>query len=203
MVSSNFRKTVETLGQKLVLIEGCAHELSARLQTLRTKTELLKIDIPKRGLESRTKSLARQAGFKSITRDGRKLKAGLAAAAAGAFLGGAFAKNWLSAINSGISGFDGVMQGFGKSDWAVSLDGDLLVVPRNQITPGRTWVTLQSLLLALEEFKEKARAGEQLDNISAIVAKMKRSRARLVHLLVIEQLVIKTDSHNENPPGLR
>jgi hypothetical protein len=96
-----------------------------------------------------------------------------------------------------------VLQGFGKSDWAVSLDGDLLVVPRNQVTPRHTWVTLESLLLALEEFKEKVRAGEQLDNICDIVAKMKQCRARLVHLLIIEQLVTRTDSCNEKTCGLR
>jgi hypothetical protein len=121
MVSSNFSKTVGMLGQKLILVESRAHELSARFQTLRTKTELLKIDILKRGLESCTKSLARQAGLKSITRDGKKLKAGLVAAAAGAFLGGAFAKDWLSAFNSGISGFDGVLPGlctcWSSSNW--------------------------------------------------------------------------------------
>jgi hypothetical protein len=193
MVSSNFSKNVGTLGQKLVLIEGCAHELSVQFQTLRIKTELLKIDILKRGLENRTKSMARQAGFKSITRDRRKMKAGLAAAAAGAFLGGVLAKDRLSAFSYGILGFDGVLQGFGNFDWAVSLDGDLLIVPRNQVTPGRSWVTLESLLLALEKLKERVSAGERLDNISSIVAKMKRSQARFVHLLVIEQLLIKTD----------
>jgi len=182
MGNSNFNKTVDTLGQKLVLIESCAHELPARFQTLRTKAELLKIDILKRGLENRTKSLARQAGFKSIARDGRKLKGG--------FLG----RDGPSALAAGMSGFDGALQELGKSKWAVSLDRDLLVVPRNQIAPGRTWVTLESLLLALEELKEKARAGEQFEDLGAIVAEMKQCRVRFVHLLIVKQLVTRIDS---------
>jgi len=195
MGNSNFNKTVDTLGREVVLIESRAHEMSDRFQTLSTKAELLKIDILKLGLENRTKSLARQAGFKSIARDGRKLKAGLAAATAGIVLGGFLGRDGPSALIAGMSSFDGALQVLGKSTRAVSLDGDLLVVPRNQITPGRTWVTMGSLLLALEELKEKARAGEQFDNIGAIVAKMKQSRARLVLLLIVkQQLGTKTDS---------
>jgi len=195
MGNSNFNKTVDTLGREVVLIESRAHEMSDRFQTLSTKAELLKIDILKLGLENRTKSLARQAGFKSIARDGRKLKAGLAAATAGIVLGGFLGRDGPSALIAGMSSFDGALQVLGKSTRAVSLDGDLLVVPRNQITPGRTWVTMGSLLLALEELKEKARAGEQFDNIGAIVAKMKQGRARLVLLLIVkQQLGTKTDS---------
>ena len=68
MEDSDLNKTVDALVREVVLIESHAHEPSARFQTLRAKTELLKIDILKRGLENGTKSLARQAGFKSIAR---------------------------------------------------------------------------------------------------------------------------------------
>jgi len=194
MGNSDFNKALGALGQELVLIESRAHELSARFQTLCTKAELLKIDILRRGLENRTKSLARQAGFKSIARGGRNLQAGLAATTAGIVLGGFLGRDGHSALAAGMSGFDGVLQGLGKSKWAVSLDGDLLLLPRNQITPGCTWVTLESLLLVLEELKEKARAGEQFDNIGAIVAEMKQGRARLVHLFIVKQLDTRIDS---------
>ena len=94
MENSDFNKTVSALGREVVLIESRAHELPARFQTLRTKTELLKIDILKRGLENRTKSLARQAGFKSIARDGKKLGVGL---------GGVLTRDGLSALQLWVS----------------------------------------------------------------------------------------------------
>jgi hypothetical protein len=187
MENGDFNKTVDVLGKRLFLIEGRAHEVSARFQTLRTKAELLKIDIIKQGLENRIKSLSRQAGFKSITRDGRKLKAGLVAATAGIVLGGFLGRDGSSALAGGMSGFDGALQELGKSKWAVSLDEELLVVSRNQITPGRTWITLESLLLALEELREKAPAGEQFEDFGALFAKMKQGRVRLVHLFIIKQ----------------
>ncbi len=185
MENSDFNKTVGALGREVVLIESRAHELSARFQTLCMKTELLKMDILKRGLENRTKSLARQAGFKSIARDGKKLGVSLAAAAAGIVLGGVLTRDGLSALTAGMSGFDGALQELGKSKWAVSLDGDLLVIPRNQIAPGRTWVTLESLLLALGELGVKARAGEQFGTIGAIGAKLKQGHSRLKYLLSV------------------
>jgi len=193
MEDSDFNKTVDALGREVVLIESCAHELSARFQTLRTKTEVLKIDILKRGLENRTKSLARQAGFKLIARDGKKLAFGLAAAAAGIVLGGVLTRDGLSALTAGMSGFDGALQELGKSKWAVSLDGDLLVIPRNQIAPGRTWVTLESLLLALGELGVKARAGEQFGTIGAIGAKLKQGYSRLEYLLPVTQWVTRIE----------
>ncbi len=111
-------------------------------------------------------------------------------AAAGIILGGALSRDKLFALNTGISSFDGVLQGFGESKWAVSLDGDWLVTPKNQIAPGRTWVTLESLLLVLEDLRGKAHTGEQFGDIGAIVETLKRSQTKLQYLLpVITQWV--------------
>lgn len=187
MENIDFNKTVSALGRQVVLIESRARGLSARFQILCTTTELIKIAFLKRGLENRRKSLARQAGFKSITRDGKKLGIGLAAAALGIALGGVLTQDGFSALSAGMSGFDGALQELGKSKRAVSLDGDLLVTTRNQIIPGRTWVTLESLLLALEALGGKARAGEQFGNIGAMVAKLKQGYSRLEYLLPVAQ----------------
>ncbi len=185
METSDFGQTMVKLGQEAARIEDHAREVSVRFQILCRKTESLKMGILTRGLDSRRKSLARQAGFKSIARDGNRLRIGLAVAAAGIVLGGALARDKLFALNTGISGFDGVLQGFGESKWAVSLDGDWLVIPRNQIAPGRTWVTLESLLLVLEDLRGKAHTGEQFGDIAAIVAALKRSQTKLQYLLPV------------------
>ncbi len=189
MKTSDFGQTMVKLGQEAARIEDHAREVSVRFQMLCRKTESLKMGILTRGLESRRKSLARQAGLKSIARDGKKLGVSLAAAAAGIVLGGVLTRDGLSALTVGMSGFDGALQELGKSKWAVSLDRDLLVIHRNQIAPGRTWVTLESLLLALEDLREKACAGEQFGNIGSVAAKLKQGQSKLDHLLPITQWV--------------
>ncbi len=189
MENADFNEAVSALEREFVLIESRARELSARFQALRTKTELLKVDILRCGLAKRTKSLARQAGFKSMGRDGKNLGVGLGAAVAGLVLGGVLTGDGLSATVAGISGFNGALQELGKSRWAVSLDPDLLVVPRHKIVPGRTWVTMESLVIALEELREKARTGEQLGNIDTVVGKLKDRHSKLVHLLPVSQWV--------------
>ncbi len=194
MENSGFNEAVSALGREVVLIESRAHEVSAQFQTLRTQTEVLKMDILRQGLAKRTKSLARQAGFKSMGRDGKNLGVGLVAAAAGLVFGGVLTRDGLSAAVAGISGFDGALQELGKSRWAVSLDVDLLFIPRNQIAYGRTWVTLESLLLALDELREKACTGKQFRNIGAIIARLKQGHSRLEYLLPATQWVARIDS---------
>lgn len=194
MGSRGFNKTIDAIGQSLALIENYAHGLAAQLETLCTKAELSKIDILKRGLENRVKLLARQAGVKSVVTDGRKLKVGLVAATAGIVLGGLLGRDGSSALIAGMSGFDGMLQELGKTKWAASLDRDLVVVPRNGITPGRNWVTLESLLLALEELKEKAYAGEEFENHGAIIAKLKKGQTSLMRLFLVKHLDTRIDS---------
>ena len=189
MENADFNEAVSALGREVVLIESRAHEVSAQFQTLRTQTEVLKMDILRWGLAKRTKSLARQADFKSMGRDGKNLGVGLVAAAAGLVFGGVLTGDGLSAAVAGMSGFDGALQELGKSKWAVSLDGDLLVVPRDQIAPGRTWVTMESLVIALEELREKARNGEQCGNVGSVIEKLKQEHSKLVHLLPVSQWV--------------
>ena len=132
-------------------------------------------------------------GKGQIARDGKKLEVGLAAAAAGIVLGGVLTRDGLFVLTAGMSGFDGALQELGKPKWAVSLDGDLLVVPRNQIAAGRTRVTLESLLLALGELGVKARDGEQFGNIGAISTKLKQGYSRLDYLLPVTQWVTRIE----------
>lgn len=189
MENADFNKAVSALGREVVLIESRAHEVSARFRALRTQTEVLKIDILRRGLAKRTKSLARQAGFKSMGRDGESLGVGLVAAAARLLLGAVITRDGLSAVAAGISGFDGALQELGNSRWAVSLDGDLLVVPRDQIAPGRTWVTMESLVIALEELRVRARNGEEYGNLGSVIEKLKQGHSKLVPFLPVSRWI--------------
>lgn len=84
------------------------------------------------------KYLAQRPARGQIARDDKELGVGLAAAAAGIVLGGALTRDGLFALTAMISGFDGALQELGKSKWVVSLEGDLLVVPKNRVIAGRT-----------------------------------------------------------------
>ena len=189
MQNSDFSETVGKLRQEVVRIENQAHVLSAQFQTLCTKTEVLKIDTLERRLANRTKSVARQAGFKSMARDGKNLGVGLVAAGFGIIFGAALMGDGLSVLTSGMSGFDGTLQELGKPRWAVSLDGDMLVVPKDQIAPGRSWVTMESLVVALEELREKACNGDQCGNLGSVIERLKRGHSKLNYLLPVCQWV--------------
>ncbi|MDD5095740.1 MAG: hypothetical protein PHV74_15410 [Dehalococcoidia bacterium] len=189
MKYSEFKETVDGLGQEVLLIERRAHQLSARFQTMCTLTEVLKTDILARRLTNLRKSLARQAGFESMGKDGKKLGVGIATALAGLILGGALNRNGLSALAFAMSGLDGAVQELGKSSWAVSLDQDLLVVSRDRLTPERTWVTMESLVVCLKELREKARNGEPCGNLIPMIEKLKLGHSKLDYLPSVSQWV--------------
>jgi len=51
-----------------------------------------------------------------------------------------------AALNAGLSGFNAVLQGLGETEWAVSLDKELVIVPYNVIPAEGISVTLEALL---------------------------------------------------------
>lgn len=184
MQTSRFDEKLDGLKQKLASAESTACKVSNRLQTLCREIESLKIAILQHELEKRKHLLASRAGFTLVVRDNKKLGITLGATALGAILGGALGRDWFSALNGGLSSFDGVLQEVGKAEWAVSLDSKLLVVPRNQIPPGCVWVILESLLLALEALREKTRAGSLVgDSIGSLVARLKEVKPELRYLV--------------------
>ncbi len=97
-------------------------------------------------------------------------------------VGGVIGQDKSSVLSGGVSAFNGALQGFGESKWAVSLDRDLLVVPDNRISSGRTWVILESLLQSLEELAEKADVGGPLGGVADIISKLKLQQSKLEYL---------------------
>jgi hypothetical protein len=189
MEKADFNKTADALRRETAVVENRAHEISARFQTLCTQAELLKLDIIQRMITNRAKSLARQAGFESMVGDGKKLGVSLAAAVAGLILGGAITRDRLSALACGMSGFDRALQEWGKSRWAVSLDRDLLVTPRDQVTRGRTWVTMEGLLITIEELRARAQNGKECGSLRSVLERLKLMNSRFGYLLPVSQWV--------------
>lgn len=184
MSSDALGKTLAQMTQELLKVEDMAHDISGRFDVLCRQAEFLKVEILRQKLENRRKSCARQIGFSSIANDKKKLGIGLGVTVVGLVLGAAFTRNKSVALNTGISSFEGVLEGFGKSQWAVSLNKQLMVVPRDKIFSGRAWVTWESLQSTLEELKQDAAGGEKLENLDGIIAKLSQKKHILVRLFI-------------------
>ena len=100
----------------------------------------------------------------------------LLVAAGSVILGGLLTKDKFGALNVGMSGFDGMVQGFGESKWCVLLGKKISVVPEEMISPQVTWITLASFCKTMEELKRKALTGEKLGTFDDIIAKLKKNR---------------------------
>ncbi len=170
--------------QGLSLIQSQAKMLSVKFEGRLRQAESLKIAAINHQLEKHRKSLARHRGITSIGRDGKRLYAGLGVAVAASLLAGIMTKDKFAAANAGLSGFDGVIQGLGETDWAVSLGRSLTIVPRGSITSERVWVTWDSLKAALVELEGGTLRGDKLGSIDNIISKLQMSK-RLVRLNVL------------------
>jgi hypothetical protein len=137
---------------------------------------VLKID------EKRRKALESQRGLDLLVRDGKKIRIGLVMTAFGSIFGGLIAKDKYAALNAGLSGFDGVLQGFGETRWAVSLQKELVIVPYNAIPEKGTWVTLESLIEAIHDLKTEALQGKQLGTLDNIIQRLQQSRGKLIYI---------------------
>ncbi len=183
MENTSLREVMERLEWEVTRSENRTRKLSVQFQTLCTETEVLKIDVSNQALQDQAKSLSCSEGFRAIVRDGKKRKATLTATAVGAFACAVFGRDGFSALGSGLSVFDRALKGLANSNWAVSLDMDLRIVPQNKITPGYKLVTLSDLL-GLRALKEKAQSAEGFKDLSSIIAAL-RSETKLLRLLQV------------------
>ena len=108
--------------QGLSLIQSQAKMLSVKFENRLRQAESLKIAAINHQLEKHRKSLARHRGTTSIGRDGKRLYAGLGVAVAASLLVGIMTKGKFAAANAGLSGFDGVIQGFRICESRLTLD---------------------------------------------------------------------------------
>ena len=171
---------LKCLRQELTLNEAKASEIGNRFEVLRRKTESMKVDALQNYLEEQRKFTARDRGIASLIKDRKRVRNSLLVAAGSFILGGLLTRDKFGAITAGISGFDGMVQGFGESKWCVLLGKRILVVPEETISSqftGTTWVTLDSFHKTMEELKKRALAGEKLGNLDDVISKlMKKPR---------------------------
>ena len=113
---------LEHLRQELNLTAVNAREIGSRFEALRRETESMKVDALQDYLEEQRKSTARDRGIASLIRDRKRVRDSLLVAAGGFILGGLLTRDKLEAVTAGLSGFDGMVQGFGESKWCVLLE---------------------------------------------------------------------------------
>jgi len=182
MSDSRWSQTIADLKKELACIESSSQDIDRRFEILQREAEFLKMEFLKYSLEKQRKAVARQRGFDLLIRDRKKIGTGLAVAAGGLILGGLITKDKYSALNAGLQGFDGVLQGFGETRWAVSLQKELVIVPYNAIPAKGTWVTLESLIAAIYDLKTEALQGKRLGTLDNIIQRLQQSRGKLIYI---------------------
>ena len=181
MSRNDWEQTLDELKQDIAAIKGRAGALSMKFEEVLRQAELLKVAFLNHILEEQIMSVARTRGYTSIMRDKKRLGASLGAAAAGLILGGIITKDKFAAASAGLSSFDAVLQGFGETACAVSLGKDLRVIPIDNVTSGKTWVTWESLKTALACLESEASQGVKLGNLDSIIVRL-RKRKEIIYL---------------------
>jgi hypothetical protein len=184
MEAESLDDVFRNLNEQLTSLESTTHRLITQFNKLSREVEALKVEILELILENKRASQARSLGFTAMKGDHRKLGLGIALAIGQSFLQAAVDKDSSSAIAAGISGFNHFSQGLGDSRWAVSLDSQFIIVPRDGIFAGHVWVTWESLQNALQELRQDTTRGEKLENLGVVIAKLRDKKHKLVRLLI-------------------
>jgi len=163
---------LEHLRQELTLTEVKAREIGSRFEVLCRETESIKVDALQNYLEEQRKSVARDRGIASLIKDRKRVRDSVLVAAGSFILGGLLTRDKFRALTAGMSGFDGMVQGFGESKWCVLLGKKISVVQEEMISPQVTWITLTSFYRAMEELKKRALDGEKLGNLDDVISKL-------------------------------
>ncbi len=163
---------LEHLRQELNLTEVKAREIGSRFEVLNKETESMKVDALQNYLEEQKKSATRDRGIAALIKDRKRVRDSLLVAAGSFIFGGLLTRDKFGAVTAGMSGFDGMVQGLGKSKWCVILGKKISVVPEETISPEVTWITLDSFYKMMEELKKRALAGEKLGSLDDVISKL-------------------------------
>lgn len=171
------------LSDQLVSLKEMPCNVTGTLDNFARQAELLKLKFLDRILEKKRVVQAKDLGFAAVKKDKNKLLLGIASALGQSVLQGVMSKDPSTALEAGISGFDGFLQGLGESKWVVSLDKQFIVVPKDEVFAGHTWVTWETLHSAMEELRQRALVGESLGNLDSIIDKLKHNHSGLMYVL--------------------
>jgi hypothetical protein len=178
MLRNEHKETLAKMRQELTLIETRAKKVSLQFQNLTRQMESSKLELLQKLIEDRIKSEARRRGAASVIQDKRRLQSSILVTAGGFILGGLLTKDGWGALNSGLAGLDGALQGFGHAKWVVLLGKRMVVeASENNQLEGK-WLAWDSLKLAMDKLRNKALGGEALGNLDDVLYRLEHKSER-------------------------
>lgn len=186
MLINDRKQTLPEMRQELTLIESRAKKVSLQLQALVREMESSKVELLQKLLEQKIKSEARLRGAVLVRKDTRLLQSSILVTAGGFILGGFLTKDGWGALNFGLAGLDGALQGSGRAKWVVLL-GKSIVVAASESNPleGK-WLAWDSLKLAMDELRNKAQLGEALGTLDDVLSRLEqKGERRFIPVIVV------------------
>ncbi len=174
MSKHTLNEILEYLRQELTITEVEAREIGSRFEVLRRETESMKVDALQNYLEEQRKSSVFNRGIASLFKNGKRVRDSLLVAAGSFILGGLLTREKFRALTAAMSGFDGMVQGFGESKWCVLLGEKISVVPEEAVPQQAIWISLDNFYKTMEELKKRSLAGEKLGNLDDVISKLKK-----------------------------
>ena len=178
MLRNDHEEAFAKVRQELTLIETRAKKVSQHFQNLLKEAESLKVESLRKLLEEKIKSEARRRGAASVIKDKRRLQSSILVTAGSFILGGLLTQDEWGALNSGLAGLDGALQGFGRAKWVVLLGKRIVVAASENIPSQGNWLPWERTELALEELRKKAQSGKALGNIDDILYTLEHNQGK-------------------------
>jgi hypothetical protein len=171
---SEFEQALARIRQETTLIETRAKSASFQLQNLTRETESSKVELLQKLFEDKIKSETRRRGAASIIRDGNRLRTSILWTAGSFIVGGLVTRDEKFALDSALAGFNGALQGFGRSRWFVQL-GERIVVTATEFVPSEEkWIAWETLKSAMVELRKKVLAEDALGNLDDVLHKLQQ-----------------------------
>jgi hypothetical protein len=174
MSGYELNETLEHLRHELASTSVKAKDVTGRLNILRREAEYLKIHAFQYYVEEQGKSIARDRGIISLINDKIKVRNSLLMAAGSFVIGGLVTKDKFTALSAGMSGFDGMIQGFGEGKWCILLGKKISIVPEESIPTQVTRLPMLSFNEMMEEFKKRALDGGRTGKLDDVISRLAR-----------------------------
>ena len=167
-------ETLEHLRHELASTSAKGKDITGRLNILRREAESLKIYTFQYYVEEQRISIACDGGMTVLIHDKKKIRDSLLWAAGSFVIGGLVIKDKFTALSAGMSGFDGMVQGFEEGKWCILLGKKISIVPEESIPTQVTRLPLLSFNEMMEEFKKRALDGGRTGNLDDVISRLAR-----------------------------
>ena len=169
---------LESIRDELTVAEVKAKDIHSHLQFLIREAEFTKILVIEFYIEKQKESVARDKGFTYLFKEKSRLRDSLIFAAGSFVFGRLLTKDKYGALTAGVSGFDGMVRGFGESKWCVLLGYSISIVPEGTISTQVPRISLGYFYETMEELKKGALSGKKVGEFDDIISKLMKKPER-------------------------